>query len=145
VAWGALRFRGNCRCLVPKATNDVLALASARALTLLDFVTSRGHCLEMKAVGIKQFKAHLSEYVRLAKSGEIVLVTEREEVVAELRPARRQAPLTTETDDVLAELAEAGDVERAGATKSRWSWKVKGLGLPKGTAAKILDALRKDS
>jgi prevent-host-death family protein len=31
----------------------------------------------MKAVGIKQLKAHLSEYVRLAKAGETVLVTER--------------------------------------------------------------------
>jgi antitoxin (DNA-binding transcriptional repressor) of toxin-antitoxin stability system len=98
----------------------------------------------MKAVGIKQFKAHLSEYVRLVKSGETVLVTEREEVVAELRPARRQPPLMTEIDDVLTDLAEAGDVERAGATKAHWSWDVKGLGLPKGTAAGILDALRED-
>jgi antitoxin (DNA-binding transcriptional repressor) of toxin-antitoxin stability system len=98
----------------------------------------------MKAVGIKQFKAHLSEYVRLAKSGETVLLTEREEVVAELRPARRQAPLMTEVDDVLSELAESGEVERAGAAKEHWAWGVKGLGLPKGAAARILDALRED-
>jgi prevent-host-death family protein len=44
----------------------------------------------MKAVGIKQLKAKLSEFVRLAKAGETVLVTERGEVVAELRPVRRQ-------------------------------------------------------
>jgi len=37
----------------------------------------------MRAVGIKVLKAKLSEYVRLAKAGETILVTERDEVVAE--------------------------------------------------------------
>ena len=49
----------------------------------------------MKVVGIKQLKARLSEYVGLAKAGETVLVTEREEVVAELRPSRHQSPIPT--------------------------------------------------
>ena len=44
----------------------------------------------MKAVGVKQLKARLSEYVRLVKAGETILVTDRDEVVAELRPAQRQ-------------------------------------------------------
>jgi antitoxin (DNA-binding transcriptional repressor) of toxin-antitoxin stability system len=39
----------------------------------------------MKVVGIKELKNKLSEYVRLAKSGEVVLVTDRGDVVAELR------------------------------------------------------------
>ena len=39
----------------------------------------------MKVVGIKELKNKLSEYVRLVKSGEVVLVTDRGEVVAELR------------------------------------------------------------
>lgn len=40
----------------------------------------------MRAVGIKILKNRLSEYVRLAASGEVVLVTDRDRVVAELRP-----------------------------------------------------------
>jgi antitoxin (DNA-binding transcriptional repressor) of toxin-antitoxin stability system len=40
----------------------------------------------MRAVGIKVLKNKLSEYVRLAASGETVLVTDRERVVAELVP-----------------------------------------------------------
>src|SRR5688572_10789329 len=40
----------------------------------------------MRAVGIKVLKNRLSEYVRLAASGETVLVNDRDEVVAELRP-----------------------------------------------------------
>jgi antitoxin (DNA-binding transcriptional repressor) of toxin-antitoxin stability system len=47
----------------------------------------------MKVVGIKQLKARLSEYIRLAKAGETVLVTERDEVVAELGPSSRRIPV----------------------------------------------------
>jgi antitoxin (DNA-binding transcriptional repressor) of toxin-antitoxin stability system len=42
----------------------------------------------MRSVGIKILKNKLSEYVRLAASGETVLVTDRDRVVAELGPAR---------------------------------------------------------
>lgn len=42
----------------------------------------------MRAVGIKVLKNKLSEYVRLAASGETVLVTDRDGVVAELGPPR---------------------------------------------------------
>ena len=44
--------------------------------------------MAMKAVGLKVLKNKLSEYVRLAASGETVLVTDRETVVAELVPPR---------------------------------------------------------
>ncbi|MGH8722092.1 MAG: type II toxin-antitoxin system Phd/YefM family antitoxin [Burkholderiales bacterium] len=40
----------------------------------------------MRAVGIKILKNKLSEYVRLAASGESVLVTDRDRVVAQLGP-----------------------------------------------------------
>lgn len=42
----------------------------------------------MRSVGIKVLKNKLSEYVRLAASGESVLVTDRDRVVAELVPPR---------------------------------------------------------
>ena len=44
----------------------------------------------MKSVGVKQLKTRLSEYLRLVRHGETVLVTDRDEVVAELRPTRKQ-------------------------------------------------------
>jgi antitoxin (DNA-binding transcriptional repressor) of toxin-antitoxin stability system len=43
----------------------------------------------MRAVGLKVLKNKLSEYVRLAASGETVLVTDRDRVVAELVPPRK--------------------------------------------------------
>ena len=61
----------------------------------------------MRSVGIKTLKNKLSEYVRLAASGEIVLVTDRDRVVAELCPPRpgRAAEVT---DALIAEAVREG-------------------------------------
>lgn len=111
---------------------------------MIDVVTTGDYHRVMKVVGIKQLKAKLSEYVRLAKAGETVLVTERDEVVAELRPARRQTPATGPIEDVLDTLAAAGEVTRAAQPKGGWTWRSRGLGLPSGTAQALLDELRQD-
>jgi antitoxin (DNA-binding transcriptional repressor) of toxin-antitoxin stability system len=61
----------------------------------------------MRAVGIKVLKNKLSEYVRLAASGETVLVTDRDKVVAELGPPR-PGRAETLTDARLAEVVRKG-------------------------------------
>jgi antitoxin (DNA-binding transcriptional repressor) of toxin-antitoxin stability system len=98
----------------------------------------------VKAVGVKQLKARLSEYLRLVKGGDTVLVTERDEVIAELRPAHRTARPATDLDEVFDALAEAGELTRAGAAKRGWVWRPRGLGLPAGTALRLLDEVRAD-
>ncbi len=119
--------------------------APAAGFLVLDAVTIGNYYQLVKAVGVKQLKARLSEYLRLVKAGETVLVTDREEVVAELRPARRQAPAGGDLEDVLQSLADAGHITRASIPKKKgWTWRVRGLGLPPGTAMKILDELRTD-
>jgi antitoxin (DNA-binding transcriptional repressor) of toxin-antitoxin stability system len=51
----------------------------------------------MRSVGIKLLKNKLSEYIRLAAGGEIVLVTDRDRVVAELGPpAPGRSPLASD-------------------------------------------------
>ena len=107
-------------------------------------MTTRDYLGAVRAVGIKQLKARLSEYLRLVKSGETILVTEREAVIAELRPARRQARTAESPEHVLDGLAEAGEVTRAGAPKQGWSWAPRGLGLPSGAAQALLDEVRAD-
>jgi len=47
----------------------------------------------MRTVGIKVLKNRLSEYLRLVASGETILVTDRDRVVAELRPPAVAHPL----------------------------------------------------
>ena len=40
----------------------------------------------MRSVGLKVLKNRLSEYVRMAARGEVILVTDRDQVVAEIAP-----------------------------------------------------------
>jgi antitoxin (DNA-binding transcriptional repressor) of toxin-antitoxin stability system len=61
----------------------------------------------MHSVGLKVLKNRLGEYVRLAESGETILVTDRERVVAELVPPRAgRGPLAS--DAMLAEAVRKG-------------------------------------
>lgn len=96
----------------------------------------------MKAVGVKELKARLSEYLRLVKGGETILVTERNDVVAEMRPARRHLAPSSDLDDVLDALSDAGEITRSTLPKRGWTWKCRGLGLPTGTAGALLDDIR---
>jgi antitoxin (DNA-binding transcriptional repressor) of toxin-antitoxin stability system len=61
----------------------------------------------VRAVGIRALKSRLSEYVRLAQSGETVLVTDRDRVVAELR-APEAGRSTSPADAMLAEAVRQG-------------------------------------
>jgi antitoxin (DNA-binding transcriptional repressor) of toxin-antitoxin stability system len=99
----------------------------------------------MQTVGVKQLKARLSEYLRAVKRGEVVVVTERNQVVAELKPPRIDRELPEGVAEALAALAVAGELTRAATGKKGWRWTAKGLGLSPGTAASILDELRADS
>ena len=67
-------------------------------------------------VGVKQLKARLSEYVRLVKAGETILVMDRDQVVAKLRPARRQRRTGDDLEEILQSLADRGDLTRITST-----------------------------
>lgn len=61
----------------------------------------------MRSVGIKMLNSRLSEYVRIAASGETVLVTDRDRVVAEMGPPdQARSPLVA--DALLADLVRNG-------------------------------------
>jgi antitoxin (DNA-binding transcriptional repressor) of toxin-antitoxin stability system len=55
----------------------------------------------MRSVAIEQLKDRLGEYVRLAAAGEVVLVTDRDRVVAEFGPPRAARPRTPEEEDAI--------------------------------------------
>ncbi len=99
----------------------------------------------MKAVGIKALKARLSEYLRMVKAGDVVLVTEREQVIAELRPAKRQPYSEPAVDEALLALADSGDVVLHSRQPVGWTASASPLvsGLP--SSKDLLAALRKDS
>lgn len=87
----------------------------------------------MKAVGLRVLKNKLAEYVRLAAAGEVILVTDRETVVAELRPPQ---PGRAETvgDAVLAEMVRSGVVTPA----------ARGQGIPPRRPVQDLGSLLED-
>jgi antitoxin (DNA-binding transcriptional repressor) of toxin-antitoxin stability system len=60
----------------------------------------------MRTVGLKVLKNRLSEYIRLVAGGETILVTDRDRVVAELRPPQGRGPLGS--DALLAEAMRRG-------------------------------------
>jgi|GEM_PF-5186226 len=82
-------------------------------------------------VGVKELKTHLSRYLRAVERREVVevvIVTERDEIVAELRaPAVRGIPEGAR--DALAALAAHGEITRAAPGKGRWRWSAARLGL----------------
>jgi antitoxin (DNA-binding transcriptional repressor) of toxin-antitoxin stability system len=91
----------------------------------------------MRTVGLKVLKNKLSEYVRIAASGETVLVTDRDRVVAELRPPEGRGG--TAADVALAEVVQRGWltaplIVREGPPPS----------MPVATLSQVLDELRAD-
>jgi antitoxin (DNA-binding transcriptional repressor) of toxin-antitoxin stability system len=61
----------------------------------------------MRAVALRDLQDHLGEYVHLAESGERVLITDRDRIVAELVPPREaRSPWTG--DSPLAEAVRKG-------------------------------------
>ena len=93
----------------------------------------------MKQVGLRELKNRLSEYVRLVRAGERVLVTDRGQVVAELAPPSVTGARNAEA--ALAELDRRG-VTRAPSTKSRFAYPRFRRLVPPGTARRLLDEER---
>jgi prevent-host-death family protein len=67
----------------------------------VDKVASSSYFADMRSVGLKVLKDKLSEYIRLAASGEPVLVTDRNRVVAEIVPPQPGRQLDLTKEDIL--------------------------------------------
>jgi antitoxin (DNA-binding transcriptional repressor) of toxin-antitoxin stability system len=91
-----------------------------------------------KTVGLRELKNRLSEYVRHVRKGHRVLVTDRGQVVAELRPP---SPVGDDLDPGLAELVRRG-VVTLGKPHRPGLYPVQPRSAPDGTSARLLDELR---
>lgn len=108
-------------------------------------VVTRDYPYCMRVVGIKQLKARLSEYLREVRAGEVFLVTDRDRVVAELRPPRAGLPPTGDAlDQALEALAASGQVQPTAAAPADWRWRPAGAGLDSDAVTQLLDELRSD-
>lgn len=91
----------------------------------------------MKQVGIRELKTRLSHYVRRARAGQEIEVTDRGESVAELVPPRR---LRSGSDmrQRMKELARRG-LATVGAPRDPRIYRRLRQLTPRGTATRLLD------
>jgi len=95
----------------------------------------------MKTVGLRDLKNRLAEYVREVRAGEDLLVTDRGDVVAELRqPGPRDAG---DLPPALVNLARRGALSPGSVNRADLYPRLRPL-LPAGRAARLLDAERGD-
>ena len=88
-------------------TTSRVAAADKLSRGSVDEVAPGRYLRVMRSVGIKVLNSRLSEYVRLAASGETILVTDRDRVVAELGPLREtRSPILA--DAFLADAVRSG-------------------------------------
>jgi antitoxin (DNA-binding transcriptional repressor) of toxin-antitoxin stability system len=99
----------------------------------------------MKTVGVRDLKIHLSAYLRDVARGDVILVTDRSRVVAELRQPGEERKAISTPDVLLRErLVERGilgPIPPAG--RARWKSPLPRL-LKQGTAQELLDAEREE-
>jgi antitoxin (DNA-binding transcriptional repressor) of toxin-antitoxin stability system len=97
---------------------------------------------DVKTTGIRDLKAHLSRWLREVQGGETVLVTDRGQVVAELRRPGAPERLVDPEQVRYSQLVERGTIRPAPDDDDR-SWATwSGLGASTGTAKAVLDAER---
>ncbi len=102
----------------------------------------------MKAVGIKNLKNNLSRYLNLVREGEIVYVTDRDEIIAEIhKPTSSRGNMISRWEAFLNEQERKGAIRRAKSVTSTIGEDRKKLTpLPPGgpTLQDILDETRAD-
>jgi antitoxin (DNA-binding transcriptional repressor) of toxin-antitoxin stability system len=97
----------------------------------------------MKAVGVRELKAHLSRYLREVQAGEVILVTDRGRVVAELRVPGPTTVAESDADRALRRLAETGGL-LIGEPHDPHGYRASPVRAPAGTAKALLAEEREE-
>lgn len=82
--------------------------ASLQIVTHVDECSSQRYIVSVKAAGVREVKNHLSRYLRLVSEGEVVLITDRGEVVAQLAPPPTSPSPSDNEELALERLARLG-------------------------------------
>ncbi len=96
----------------------------------------------MKTVGIRELKSRISDYLRAARSGESVVVTDRGEAIAEICPLG-YSPLPKDLPAGLVEMFRKGRLS-LGATNDPAAYPSLPPVLPGADSGRLLDEERGD-
>jgi antitoxin (DNA-binding transcriptional repressor) of toxin-antitoxin stability system len=91
----------------------------------------------MKSAGVRELKAHFSRYLEDVRRGEVVLVTDRGRVVAELRRPQRAVEPHSSSERALVPLVERGEVRLGERSRVR----PKPPGATVETSAELIERL----
>lgn len=98
----------------------------------------------MKEVGIRELKNRLSEYIRQVREGEVIMVTDRGEVVAELRSPEAQANELLQKYPGLVDMVRRGVIRLPSRPHRPGLYPSLPSVTPPGTAQRLLDEDRED-
>lgn len=98
----------------------------------------------MRTVGVRELKARLSQYLRDVQGGDVILVTDRGRVVAELRAPLDAVRRESERDQAWRRLATSHAL-RVGEPHDPTVYIVSPLRVKPGTARALLDEERDES
>lgn len=110
----------------------------------IDDVVTRDYIPGVKTAGVRELKAHLSGYLRDVARGDVVLVTDRGRVVAELRPPGAAEAAATPADLRYRQLVERGLVRPAAAPGSVDWARSPAVRLRSGSSQELLAAEREE-
>lgn len=102
------------------------------------------YILPMKTAGVRELKAHLSGYLREVERGDVVLVTDRGRVVAELRPPGPAERGASPAELRYRKLVDRGLLRPAAAPGSIDWTALPILRLRRGSSKELLDAEREE-
>jgi prevent-host-death family protein len=91
----------------------------------------------MKTIGIRELKARLSQALREVAAGEVLLVTDRGRVVAELRSPSDAGRVVSPEERALVRLAGEGHLRVA--ERQRHTYRPSPLKSPAGLARRLID------
>jgi hypothetical protein len=113
---------------------------------LVEIVATGSYCWSMKklkTVGIKELKNNLSSYLREVRSGSTVLVSDRNDIVAELHEPYSRIKTAGSANPLLLDWAQSGIVSLP--TLEKQPLPASCVKLPRGTSKRLLDDSRKES
>ena len=96
----------------------------------------------MSTVGVSEFRARMGAYLQRVRRGEVVRITDRGQVVAEIWPPRKTERLTGELAG-LQRLIDRGVVSEGGPNDPAL-YKPTGLHCLPGTVQRLIDEDRED-
>lgn len=96
----------------------------------------------MKTVGVKELKNNLSAYLRMIHAGYVILITDRNQVVAEMREPVAAGPALSQ-NPLLSLWIQEGKI-KAPAENKKWAHPVSHLKMKEGTAIRLLNEDREE-